>query len=101
MELLAAAAIQAGAGKQTVNAVLSAISTEEACKIIMTEDGLSAGSKGGLLSRTMQIVMEKILHHLRCRAALSGKIQIECATFTTRLGLLAESEGFKQVLSVV
>ena len=101
MELLAAAAIQAGAGNQTVSAVLSAISTEEACKIIMAEDGLSAGSQGGLLSRTMQIVMEKILHHLRRRATLSGNIQIECATFTTQLGLLAESEGFRQALKYV
>ena len=92
MELLAAAAVQAGASTKIVNAVLSAISTEEACKIIMAEDGL--------LFRTMQIVMEKILHHLRRRAdSVSGKLQIECATFTTQLGLLAESEGFKQALA--
>lgn len=96
MELLAAAAIQAGASTQTVNAVLSAISTEEACKIIMAEDGLSAGSQGGLLSRTMQIVMEKILHHLRRHA---GTMQVECATFCTQLGLLAESEGFRTTLN--
>jgi cobalt-precorrin-5B (C1)-methyltransferase len=39
--------------------------------------------------------MEKILHHLRRRA---GTMQIECAIFTTQLGLLAESEGFRQAL---
>ncbi|MCR5253708.1 MAG: hypothetical protein K6C98_08340 [Treponema sp.] len=44
--------------------------------------------------------MEKILHHLRRRAdSVSGKLQIECAIFTTQLGLLAESEGFKQALA--
>lgn len=105
MELLAAAAVQAGASVKTVSAVLSAVSTEDACKIIMSEEGLPAGREGGkrmgaLLNSTMQIVMEKILHHLRRRAdSVSGKLQIECATFTTQLGLLAESEGFKQALA--
>lgn len=57
-------------------------------------------AEDGLLFRTMQIVMEKILHHLRRRAdSVSGKLHIECATFTTQLGLLAESEGFKQALA--
>lgn len=87
MELMAAAAVQAGAGSKTVNAILSAISTEEACKIIMSEDGL--------LQLTMQIVMEKILYHLRRRA---DSMHIECSTFCTQLGLLAESEGFRAAL---
>lgn len=101
MELLAAAAIQAGASVKTVSAVLSAISTEEACKIIMSEEGLPAGGEGGkkmgaLLNSTMQIVMEKILYHLRRRA---GPMQVECATFSSQLGLLAESEGFRSGLA--
>lgn len=100
MELLAAAAIQAGASVKTVSAVLSAISTEEACKIIMSEEGLPAGGDGKkmgtLLNSTMQIVMEKILYHLRRRA---GPMQVECATFSSQLGLLAESEGFRSGLA--
>ena len=101
MELLAAAAIQAGASVKTVRAVLSAISTEEVCKIIMSEEGLPAGGEGGkkmgtLLNSTMQIVMEKILYHLRRRA---GPMQVECATFSSQLGLLAESEGFRSGLA--
>ncbi|EID85694.1 cobalamin biosynthesis protein CbiD [Treponema sp. JC4] len=87
MELMAAAAVQAGAGSKTVSNILSAISTEEACKIIMSEDGL--------LQFTMQIVMKKILYHLRRRA---DSMHIECSTFCTQLGLLAESEGFRATL---
>ena len=102
MELLAAAAVQAGASVKTVSAVLSAVSTEDACKIIMSEEGLPAGGEGGkkmgaLLNSTMQIVMEKILYHLRRRA---GPMQVECATFSSQLGLLAESEGFRTGLAL-
>lgn len=95
MELLAAAAIQAGAGEQLIKNILAAISTDEACRLITESDGLPASAREGLLHRTMETVMEKILFHLRRRA---GPMQVECATFCTQLGLLAESEGFRKAL---
>lgn len=95
MELLAAAAIQAGAGEQLIKTILAAISTDEACRLITESDGFPASARKGLLHRTMETVMEKILFHLRRRA---GPMQVECATFCTQLGLLAESEGFRKAL---
>lgn len=89
MELLGAAAIQAGACMKTVSDVLSSISTEEGCRIIKAESE-------NLLTETMQIVMQKILMHLKSRAP---SMQVECATFCTSLGLLAQSQGFRKMLA--
>ena len=89
MELLAAAAIQAGSSSELAVKILSSISTEEGCKLIKDEND-------GLFVKTMKIIMEKILFYINKKA--QNGIKIECITFCNSLGLLAESDGAEKLL---
>lgn len=87
MEILASACLRAGADAILASKVLECLNTEEALAII---------NEAGLLPKTMEIVLEKILFYLDFRA--SGKIQIECILYSNEFGLLAESKGAKAQL---
>lgn len=87
MELLAAAAIRAGASVSLLQEILSCISTEDAMKRIQKEN---------LLEPVMEQVMEKIADHLNHRAL--GKLQIECMVYSNEIGLLGKTKGAEELL---
>lgn len=87
MELLAAAAIKAGISTAGAKEILDKVTTEEAIKVIKAEN---------ILDSTMDIVMEKVMYHLNKRATES--LKVECMIYATELGLLAVSDGAKELL---
>lgn len=89
MELLAAAAIRSGADAGTARKILSCVSTVEGVHILR-----EAGN--GLMDRTMQDMMNRIMGFLGRRA--DGRLQVECMVYTNEDGLLAESDGAQAML---
>lgn len=87
MELLAAAAIRAGADTFLLNKILDCISTEAATQILQKED---------LLLPVMEYVMERIANHLEHRAG--GGLQMECMVYSNELGLLGATPGATALL---
>ncbi len=81
MELMAAAAIRAGADRETLLGILDAVSTEEAYALL---------ESAGIAEKTMQHVMERIGFYLKKRA---GHLEIRCMVYANRYGLLGQSEG--------
>ena len=82
MELLCAAALKAGADAGTSLKILEAVTTEEGVRILSEE---------GLLEKTMEYIMEKIMFFLNKRG--NGKIQVECMMYANQYGLLAKSKN--------
>lgn len=82
MELLSAAAVNAGAGLECVKQILQAVSTEEGIKIL---------GKYNIIQPAMDYLMEKILYFLNKRG--NNNIQIECVLYSNDFGLLAKSEN--------
>ncbi|MBR1930133.1 MAG: cobalamin biosynthesis protein CbiD, partial [Lachnospiraceae bacterium] len=89
MELLAAAAIRAGADAGTAGAILDAVSTEEGIRILR---GVSADCERA----TMKELLERMLFHVNRRGG--GKIQIELMVYSQEYGLLAGSRGAEGLL---
>ena len=86
MELMAAAAAQAGANPDTIRHILGCVSTDEAYEIILKEhleDGFS------------KHLMERIIRHLEKR---SGSMKIECIVYSNRFGLIGKTEGAESIL---
>ncbi len=81
MELMAAAAIRAGADRETLLGILDAVSTEEAYALLVS---------AGIAEKTMQHVMERIDFYLKKRA---GRMEIRCMVYANRYGLLGQTEG--------
>lgn len=82
MELLAAAAIRAGAEVTLLQEILDCIGTEDAVDRI---------KKAGLLEPAMEYVMEKMEDHLKHRAG--GGLEIECMVYSNDIGLLGVTPG--------
>lgn len=82
MELLAAAAIRAGAENRVLQKVLCCVSTEAAVEVLM---------ESGVLKETMQYVMHPIADHLSQRAGQG--LQVECMVYSNEYGLLGKTEG--------
>lgn len=80
MELLAAAAVKAGADRKTLLALLCAVTTEEAVRIL---------KEIGICEKTMEIVMEKIMFYLRKRTG--GHMEIACMMYANEYGELGKS----------
>ncbi|MBR1623344.1 MAG: cobalamin biosynthesis protein CbiD [Pseudobutyrivibrio sp.] len=87
MEILASAALRAGADAAIARQILACLNTEEALHII---------EYAGLLQSTMDIALEKILFYLDFRA--QGKIKLECILYSNEFGLLAKSAGAMKML---
>lgn len=87
MELLASAALLAGADALTARRVLSCAVTEEALAVI---------KEAGILPKTMEQVMKRLMFYLNKRAA--GRIQAECILYSSEFGELAVSDGAKRLL---
>lgn len=76
-ELMAACAIKAGADIEMAKAILDTVTTEESVRII---------KEAGLLSDTMEIVVQKVWEHLKRRC--DGKIAIDVILFSSVEGKL-------------
>lgn len=87
MELLAAAAIRAGAEVTLLQEILDCIGTEDAVDRI---------KKAGLLEPAMEYVMEKIKDHLMHRAG--DGLEIECMVYSNDIGLLGVTPGAEALL---
>ena len=87
MELLAAAAIRAGAEVTLLREILDCIGTEDAVDRIW---------KAGFLEPAMEYVMEKMEDHLKHRAG--GGLEIECMVYSNDIGLLGVTPGAEALL---
>lgn len=86
-ELMAAAALRAGADADTARDILACAVTEEAVQILREKR---------LLEPAMRDLMEKIMFHLKRRA--DGRLAVECILYSSQYGSLAESDGAKDLL---
>lgn len=87
MELLAAAAIWAGADTVLLQQILHCISTEKAAQVLR---------ESSLLEPAMRYVMDKISDHLSRRAG--ADFQVECMVYSNELGLLGMTPGAGKLL---
>ncbi len=90
MELLVSAALKAGVANDVLLQILDCVSTEEAVRIL---------SKTGLLSDTMQIVVDRIQFYLQFRC--EGAMQTECMVYSKDYGLLGETSGARKLLDEI
>ncbi|MGN0255321.1 MAG: cobalt-precorrin-5B (C(1))-methyltransferase CbiD [Chordicoccus sp.] len=87
MELLAAAALRAGADGDLARSVMDAVTTEEGVRLL---------AEAGVLEKSMRHAMEKIQFYLEKRAG--SELHIECMMYSNDYGLLAESSGAEDFL---
>lgn len=80
MEIIGAAAIQAGASAECVRQILDAVTTEDAVRILEEND---------LKQQVMEDLLKKIEYYLNKRG--KNKIAIHVILFSSNYGLLAES----------
>lgn len=86
-ELMAAAAIRAGADLDTVKRILNTITTDEALAIY---------AEKGLMETAMKDILARIYYYLqhRCQEA----IQTEVLLFSNEYGLLGQTEGAEEMM---
>ncbi len=77
MELMAAAAVRAGASTDTVEKILDSVSTEEAYEYLMAE---------GIETKCFEYIMDKISYYLNKRAGEGHDVQ--CIVYSNSRGLL-------------
>ncbi len=87
MELMAAAAVRAGASSDTLHKILDSVSTEEAYGYY-----LEAGIEGSC----MEQIMERILFYLNKRTG--GKPAVECMVYANSYGLLGMTSKAEALL---
>lgn len=87
MELLCAAALRAGAGRDIAAAILECVNTEQAVNILKVEN---------LLDDTMNFVMDRTMYYLGKRAG--NNMQVECMMYSMEHGMLAKSNGAEEIL---
>ena len=81
MEIIAAAALRAGADRETLNSILDSLTTDEAFDALRSV---------GLLERVSAGLMEKIAFYLGKRS--QGELEIECIMYTKEKGQLAAGQ---------
>lgn len=89
-ELMAAFAIRAGADLETARTVLETLTTEEAVTILKEK---------GLLSRTVELVCEKVKKHLQHRCG--GAVRTEAVLFSNTCGYLGETDGAQELMRLL
>ncbi len=92
MELLAAAAIRAGADSNTALHILDAVTTEDALDIISN----ASDGHNSLLEATMACVLDKVMQNLTRRAG--DRLHIECMIYSNSYGMLAKSPQAEDML---
>ena len=90
MEVFAAHAALAGAGRDTVRKLMECVTTAEAVDILK-------GS--GLLCPVMQTVMDRIDYHIRQRAG--KKLAVGAVVFSMEEGMLGSTPGAAKVLDQI
>ncbi|MCR4908378.1 MAG: cobalt-precorrin-5B (C(1))-methyltransferase CbiD [Lachnospiraceae bacterium] len=90
MELMAAAALRAGAGAETAREILDCVSTEEALGIL---------GRSGLLKDSMEELMGRIMNTLK--RLVRDEFRVECMLLSNEYGVLAESEGAGEMLKII
>lgn len=86
-EILMAAALRAGADKETALRILDTLTTDEALDII---------DEKGLLQEVIEIICDKISFYLNHRCY--GKIKTDAMIFSNSRGYLGETKGFKEAV---
>lgn len=86
-ELMAAQAIRAGADLETAQQLLASNTTDEALEILQPT---------GLMKKTMEIMIERIIKHLQKHCM--GQLQTEVVLFSNQFGYLGRSEGADALL---
>ncbi len=87
MEILAAYATMVGGSHDLLRKIINSITTEEAVEYIEEE---------GLLEKTMELLLERMIYHLDKRA--QGKLKLGVITFSTKHGLLGKSNGVEELI---
>lgn len=88
LEVLSSCALLAGADAKTAVSILGCTTTDDAIVII---------ENAGILDKTMNIVINKILEHMRYRT--ENKIEIEVIMFSGACNALAMSDGAKEMIA--
>lgn len=87
MELMAAAALNAGANRDVLSRIMECISTDAAYDVLL---------KSGIAEDAMIRMMERISYYLDKRVA--GRFRIECIVFSNEYGLLGETAGVRDLM---
>ena len=82
MEIIAAAALRAGADREILRQILDSLTTDEAFDVLKA---------AGFLEPVSAELMEKIMFYLSKRS--QGELQIECIMYTKEKGQLAATDG--------
>ena len=90
MELIAAAGIKAEVSQDALKKVLDCVATEEALRLIESENKLDI---------VMKYIMEKVMYYLNKRAG--DALDMECIIYSNELGELAKSEGADKWLTLL
>ena len=90
MELIAAAGIKAGVSQETLLKIFDCVATEEALKLIESENKLD---------KVMELILEKVMYYLNKRAG--DNLDMECIIYSNELGELAKSEGADKWLTLL
>ncbi len=89
MELMAAAAVRAGADADVLENILDSVSTEEAYEYMI---------EAGIEKKCARYITEKIAYHLTKRA---GDMKIGCIVYSSRHGLIGATDGAEAMLREV
>lgn len=87
MELMAEAATHAGADKDTINAILACVYTEEAYAVM---------KEANIGEKSFAYVMDRISHYLKRRA---GSMRIECIVYSNKYGLLGQTDDAEELMN--
>lgn len=87
MEIIGVHGAMAGADSKTVKNIMECITTEEALLLLQQK---------GMLQKTMDSILKKILEHIKYR--LGENTNIEIIVFSEKMGLLAQTKGVQAFL---
>jgi cobalt-precorrin-5B (C1)-methyltransferase len=87
MEIIAAAALRAGADTDELSAILDSLTTEEAYSILYAS---------GRADQVSSLIMDRIIYNLDKRAG--GELMIECIMYSKEYGQLAASDGAAEMI---
>ena len=88
MELMAAAALKAGADGCVSEMILDCLSTEEAVEIYLKE---------GIAEKCFEYIMERISFYLNKRGG--GRMDVQCLMYSNQYGLLGKTGKAESFLS--
>ncbi len=88
MELMAVAALKAGADAECALNILDCVTTEEGYEYLV---------KAGVKDKAFEYILERILFYLEKRGGEDMKM--ECVLYSNVSGLLCESSGVAEILT--